>query len=393
MRQVPRKILIGITGSIAAYKSVELTRLLMKAGHDVKIVMTKSSQQFIGKATFEGIIGHKVFDDCFDAPMAHIDLARWADHILIAPGSANFIAKLCAGLCDDLLSTICLAAKIPISIVPTMNQYMWQNPATQSNIDVLKGRGFKLIGPASGEQACGDFGVGRMLEPIEIIAKLSSQKQDTQKSLVGKHILITAGPTHEPLDPVRYIGSRSSGKMGYALAEAAVDQGAQVTLVSGPTALRTPEGVNLIAIKTAQEMLDVVMAKIKKMDVFISAAAVSDYRPQNASLQKIKKSDAPLCFELEQTADILLMVSQLPKRPFLIGFAAETDNVLSHAKGKLKNKQLDMIVANQVTEHQPFGTEHNEVWILQKNNPVPKHIPESLKRDIAGGIIQMLAEI
>ncbi len=343
-----RRVLLGITGGIAAYKSAELTRLLTKAGAEVRVVMTQSATEFITPLTLQALSGNRVHTTLLDteaeAGMGHIELARWPDLVLIAPTSANFIAKISEGKADDILSTVLLATKAPIAIAPAMNQAMWSNQATQQNLQTLQQRGIAIFGPGSGEQACGDVGLGRMLEPEQILA-MSAALFD-EGLLAGLRIVITAGPTQEAIDPVRYISNRSSGKMAYALATEAAQAGAQVTLISGPVALATPERVKRIDVISAQEMLEASIACAPACDVFIGVAAVADYRPAQFAEQKIKKSDDTMHLELTKNPDIITAIAALEKRPFTVGFAAETNSIEQHGAEKLARKKLDLLFAN-----------------------------------------------
>ena len=347
-----RRVLLGITGGIAAYKSAELTRLLIKAGAEVRVVMTQAATQFITPLTLQALSGNRVHTELLDAEaeagMGHIELARWPDLILIAPTSANFLAKLAEGKADDILSTLVLATKAPIAIAPAMNQAMWSNVATQQNLEILATRGMRVLGPASGEQACGDVGLGRMLEPLEI-ATLCASMFDAGL-LAGLRIVITAGPTQEAIDPVRFISNRSSGKMAYALATEAAAAGAQVTLISGPVALGTPERVNRIDVESAQQMLAASLDAAVACDIFIGVAAVADYRPQQVAPQKIKKGDATMTLELVKNPDIISTIAALEKRPFTVGFAAETNDVERNGAEKLQRKRLDLLFANDARE-------------------------------------------
>lgn len=365
-----KKIVIGITGSIAAYKSAYLIRLLKKAGAEVQVVMTKSAKEFMQPLTFQSFSGRTVYDEMFNQHLEinirHISIARWADIILIAPCSANIIGKIANGVADDLLSTICLASKVTLAIVPAMNDEMWLNPATQKNILTLRERGTEIWGPAIGEEASGENGPGRMLEPVDIIEKL--QRFFLPKILANKKVLITAGPTLEPIDPVRFISNHSSGKMGYAIAEAAVKMGAKVLLISGPTNLPVPNNVKAVNVTTAQEMYNAVIANIKNTNIFIAAAAVSDYKPKAATNQKIKKDKLNLTLRLIKNPDILSTVAKLKTPPFSVGFCAETENLLKNAKAKLKNKNIDMIAANIVGKEKGFNTDNNKLLVIRKNN-------------------------
>ncbi len=339
-------ILLGITGGIAAYKTPELVRRLRDQGCEVRVVMTASACEFITPLTLQAVSGQPVHRELLDpdaeAAMGHIELARWADHVVIAPATANFIARLSHGLADDLLSALCLASTVPLILCPAMNQAMWSAAATQANVALLCQRGVRLLGPASGAQACGETGPGRMLEADDIVRQLFD------KPWRGRRVLITAGPTREALDPVRFLSNRSSGKMGYALAVAAAARGAEVSLVSGPTALPVPTGTRRSEITTAREMHAEVMAQIGETDIFIACAAVADYAPAEIGTQKLKKGAATLTLELTRTPDILAEVAALPKPPFTVGFAAETEKLEQHAYAKLLEKSLDLIAANAV---------------------------------------------
>ncbi len=364
-----KNILLGVTGGIAAYKSAEIVRGLKKLGSSVRVVMTKSAQEFITPLTLQALSGNAVSTDLLDAEaeaaMGHIELARWADAVLIAPATANTLAKLSSGRADDLLSSITLAFDGPIGLAPAMNQAMWSDERTQSNIKNLKDKNFSLYGPGSGEQACGDVGLGRMLEPSEIIERLASLFE--AGSLSNKRVLITAGPTQEPIDPVRYVTNRSSGKMGYALAEAATELGAQVTLVSGPVNLEAPSSCHLVSVKTAEEMYKAVMHHVKGKDIYIGTAAVADYSPATIEASKIKKagSKASFVLEMKENQDILKAVSGLEDRPYVVGFAAETEDLLKNARKKLEQKKLDLIIANDVSDKSiGFDSNENEVTLI-----------------------------
>lgn len=360
-----KQILLGVTGGIAAYKSADLVRRLRDAGALVRVVMTTGAKQFITPLTMQAVSGNSVHDDLFDplaeAAMGHIELARWADIILVAPATADFMAKLVQGEAGDLLSTLCLASQAPLVIAPAMNQGMWKHTATQANVQVLQNKGVHFIGPDAGDQACGDVGFGRMSEPLAIVEEVSALF--ATGSLAGKRVVITAGPTQEAIDPVRYISNASSGKMGYALAEAAAEAGADVVLISGPVNLATPSHVQRIDVISAQQMLDAVMSNIKEADIFMGVAAVADYRCKQIAAEKIKKSQSnSLTIELEKNPDILAAVAQLAVRPYVVGFAAETENLTENARAKLQNKKLDMIVANLAKNS--IGQDENEVTVL-----------------------------
>ncbi len=346
-----KRILLGITGGIAAYKSAELCRLLVKAGAEVRVVMTSAAMEFITPLTMQALSGNRVHTQLLDpeaeAGMGHIELARWPDLVLIAPCSANFMATLADGNANDILSTLVLACKAPIAVAPAMNQAMWSNHATQENLQRLKTRGFRIWGPASGEQACGDIGLGRMLEPAQLLQESAAQFEEGL--LAGLRLVITAGPTQEALDPVRYLSNHSSGKMGYALAAEAAHQGAIVTLISGPVALATPERVKRIDVVSAQQMLEACLSAVDGCDIFIGVAAVADYRPARVSEQKIKKTDETLSLALVKNPDIISCISALPTRPFTVGFAAETTNIEAQGREKLARKKLDLLFANDAT--------------------------------------------
>lgn len=361
------RVLVGVGGGIAAYKSCELVRRLRDAGCSVRVVMTTSALEFVSALTFQALSNHPVRSVLFDAEaesgMDHIALARWADRIVIAPATANLIARLAHGFADDLLSTLCLASEAPILIAPAMNRVMWEHAATQDNLALLRARGVSTIGPAAGHQACGETGVGRMAEAAEIVAQVLAPPNE--RPLAGQHVVITAGPTHEPLDPVRYLGNRSSGAMGVALAQAATAAGARVTLVHGPLQVTVPTGITAIGVETAEQMLAAVLQAVSDADLFIGAAAVADYRPAKASSQKLKKGDASTAtLALVRNPDILATVAGLAERPFVVGFAAESENLEVYARGKLANKNLDMIAANDVSAGQGFGAKDNALQVF-----------------------------
>ena len=393
-----QRILLGVSGGIAAYKSATLVRRLIDEGAEVRVVMTGGAQAFITPMTFQALSGNPVHTELLDpaaeAAMGHIELARWASLILIAPASANTIARLAHGLADDLLSTLCLASEAPQVIAPAMNRIMWSHAATQQNIDTLHARGVRTLGPGVGSQACGETGAGRMLEPEEIVEHLSGLNNAalTAKKLTGKKILITAGPTREPIDPVRFLSNRSSGKMGYAIATAASELGADVTLISGPVHLDTPHGVNRIDVITAEQMLDSTLDQANSHDIFISVAAVADYRVEKVSEQKIKKSSDDVELKLTRNPDILKSVAALKNKPFCVGFAAETEKVEEHARGKLKKKRLDMIAANHVAQagNPVFGSDVNalDVYWPEKGH---EHIPSDSKLNVARGLLGIIA--
>jgi phosphopantothenoylcysteine decarboxylase/phosphopantothenate--cysteine ligase len=389
-----KKIVLGMTGGIACYKVAELTRALGKAGASVQVVMTQAATQFITPVTMQALSGHPVYTDQWDARfdnnMPHIDLTRGVDAIVIAPCSADFMAKLAHGACDDLLSTLCLARPMmmPLLIAPAMNVEMWQNPATQRNVTQLKSDGITLLGPEAGEQACGETGMGRMLEASQLLTEIIASFQI--KSLAGKHVLITAGPTFEPIDPVRGITNLSSGKMGYAIARAAYEAGADVTMVSGPTALETPYGVHRINVHTAQQMHDVVMAHVTGKDIFIAVAAVADWHVANASAQKVKKNDDGSVPELkfELNPDILASVAALPKKPYCVGFAAESENLLTYGKEKRVKKGIPLLVGN--IGQSTFGKDENELVLFDQNGHT--QLPRAHKLQLARQLIREIAQ-
>ena len=392
---VNKNILLGVSGGIAAYKSAEIVRHLRKVGASVHVVMTKSAEEFITPLTLQALSGNRVSTELLDveaeAAMGHIELAKWADGILIAPATANTLARLSNGRGDDLLSTITLAFDGPISLAPAMNQAMWGDERTQDNIKKLESQNFQICGPGSGEQACGDVGMGRMLEPLEILDLFSYSFNEGK--MAGKSILITAGPTQEPIDPVRFITNRSSGKMGYSLAQSAIDYGAKVTLISGPVNLEPPSNCNFISIKTADEMFEAVMHHVNDKDVYIGTAAVSDYKPAKMQNNKIKKdgSNSPITLELEENKDILKSVSALNHRPFVVGFAAETNDVIENAEKKLSSKDLDLIVANDVSKKEiGFDSEENEVTLVTSADNYL--IERQSKKKVSNKIIEFISE-
>ncbi|MCB1722561.1 MAG: bifunctional phosphopantothenoylcysteine decarboxylase/phosphopantothenate--cysteine ligase CoaBC [Chromatiaceae bacterium] len=362
-----RRVLLGITAGIAAYKGAELARLLVRAGAEVQVVMTPAAGEFIGRLTLQAITGREVrqslFDVSHEAAMGHIELARWADLVLIAPATADVIAQLAAGTARDLLTTLCLASEAPLLLAPAMNQAMWRHPATRDNVARLMQRGVRFLGPADGEQACGDVGPGRMLEPAAIADRVGAHFGGGR--LAGRRVLLTAGPTREALDPVRFLGNRSSGKMGYALADALLAQGADLVLVSGPVALPTPRGAKRIDVESALQMYDAVFAHVAEADIFVACAAVADYRPGDVMGEKIKKDGAErLSIECVRNPDILAEVAALERRPFCVGFAAETHDVEAHAERKRRAKGLDMIAANQVGASQGFEADDNALLVI-----------------------------
>lgn len=387
------KIVLGVTGGIAAYKSADLTRRLRERGFEVRVVMTRAACEFITPLTLQALSGNPVhealFDPAAEAAMGHIELARWADVILIAPASADFMAKLAYGLADDLLSTLCLASKARLALAPAMNQQMWAAAATGENRRTLLNRGVLLLGPAQGSQACGDVGPGRMLEPSDIVHHLETLCG--RGALRDLSVLITAGPTLEPIDPVRFISNHSSGKMGYAVAQAASDAGACVTLVSGPTALDPPSGVQRIGVSSAEEMYGDVMTLANDHHIFIGAAAVADYRPAEVEAQKIKKASDELVLNMRRTPDILSDVAALPEPPFTVGFAAETEDLEKNAVQKLKRKSLDLIAANRVgAPGTGFGSDDNALHLYWSGGS--KELPRAPKIEIARALIEVVAD-
>jgi phosphopantothenoylcysteine decarboxylase / phosphopantothenate---cysteine ligase len=390
-----KRILLGVTGGIAAYKSAELVRRLREAGAEVRVVMSAGATRFITPLTLQALSGQPVRSDLFDADAeaarGHIELARWADAVLIAPASANNLARLAQGLADDLLSTLCLATRAPLLVAPAMNHVMWENPATQDNLARLRERGVRICGPGSGGQACGEIGPGRMLEPPELVAEVCGVF--ATGALAGLNLLITAGPTREPIDPVRFISNRSSGKMGYALAAAAADAGARVTLISGPVALPPPARVEHIPVETAAEMHAAVMARVAACDVFIGAAAVADYRPQKVAPHKLKKQALALHLDLQRTPDILAGVAAVRPAPFTLGFAAETERLAEHARAKRMAKSLDMIAANLVNvPGQGFDADDNALNLYWEGGEceLPRQSKQQLARELIGHIAARL---
>ncbi len=388
-----KHILLGVTGGIAAYKSAELIRQLRDAGAEVRVVMTQAATQFITPLTLQALSGHPVHQHLLDphteASMGHITLARWADAVLIAPASANFMAKLAHGLADDLLSTLCLARNVPLALVPAMNQQMWLNSATQHNRQVLTERGVVLFGPAEGAQACGEIGPGRMLEPAEIVT--FTEGLFHTGILSGISVLVSAGPTREAIDPVRYISNQSSGKMGYALATAAMEAGAQVTLISGPTALPSPERLQRVDVTSAQQMHEAVLAYAARSDIFIATAAVADYSVQEYTAQKISKAADFLDLHLKRNPDILASVAALPKPPFTVGFAAETEQLESRAKAKRAAKSLDMIAANWVNrDDRGFDSDDNALHVFWEGGE--QTFPLISKTRLSRELIELIAQ-
>ena len=393
-----KRILLGVTGGIAAYKSADLVRRLQDAGASVQVVMTAAAQEFITPLTMQALSGNPVhtslLDPAAEAGMGHIQLARWADLILIAPASADFIARLVQGQGNDLLTTLCLATPAPIAVAPAMNQGMWRNASTQANVELLKQREIHMFGPAAGEQACGDIGPGRMLEAVDLVNAAAGLF--VSGSLAGKKVVITAGPTREAIDPVRYISNHSSGKMGYALAQAAVEAGAQTVLISGPTQLAVPERVECIAVMTAEEMLTASLQHAQGCDVFIAAAAVADFRPTHVAPHKIKKiaeADS-MVLELVKNPDIVAAIAALEAKPFTVGFAAESENLIAYAQGKLTRKNLDLVIANNIADAGiGFNADENAVTVIDKEyqQVLTQRSKQQLARDLIALIAQKIA--
>lgn len=392
MTDTPRKnLLLGLTGGIAAYKAAELARLLIKDGFQVQAAMTEAARHFLGPATLQAITGRPVYAELWDPAvpnsMAHINLGREADLILVAPASADFLAKLAHGLADDLLSTMCLARDCPLAVAPAMNRQMWESPATQRNLETLRRDGVLILGPASGDQACGESGMGRMLEAEELAQAVRGFFQP--KLLEGRRVLITAGPTFEAMDPVRGITNRSSGRMGYAVAQAALDAGASVTLVSGPVALLPPAAAQVVRVETAQQMFDAVKQSVKGADIFIGVAAVADYRPIEARVQKIKKGAQTMRVELTRNPDILEYVASLPKPPFCVGFAAESERLEEHAQDKRRRKKLALVAANLAQT--AIGAADNELVLFDDTG---RHVlPRAPKQELARRLVEHIAAL
>jgi phosphopantothenoylcysteine decarboxylase/phosphopantothenate--cysteine ligase len=386
-----KRVLLGVTGSIAAYKSPEIVRRLKDQGADVRVVLTASAEKLVSPTVFQAVSGEPVRGDIWDeqaeAAMGHIELAKWADLIVIAPATANVIAQLAAGSAENLLTTICLASDAPVTIAPSMNQAMWRDTATQDNCDVLRKRNVMFIGPDDGDQACGDVGPGRMTEPASIVNRLIRGGQSGP--FEGLRILVSAGPTREAIDPVRFVSNRSSGKMGFAVARAAADAGAEVTLIAGPVNLPTPPRVERIDVETTQQMVDAAMGCVDGMDIYIGAAAISDYRPKEAAVQKIKKSADTFVLEMFKSPDLIATIAALDNGPFTCGFAAETEKLEQHAMDKLNRKKLDMIVGNLVGENLCFDADDNEVIILWEGDR--QTLPRLSKQELARRLIDVIA--
>jgi phosphopantothenoylcysteine decarboxylase/phosphopantothenate--cysteine ligase len=387
------RILLGVTGGIAAYKSPDLVRRLIEKGAEVQVVMTEAAQRFVSPMTFQAVSGRParmgLWDETAEAAMGHIELARWAQLVLVAPATADFIARLAGGRADDLLTTLCVATEAPVVIAPAMNRVMWANKATQSNVGVLESRGIRILGPAAGNQACGEVGVGRMWEP-NLLASTLLEPPANAGLLAGINVLITAGPTRERLDPVRYLTNRSSGKMGFAVAAAAREAGAHVTLITGPVQLATPAGITRINVESAREMYAAVHRHVAEADVFIAAAAVADFQPVSVAKQKIKKQGNAITLDLEPAPDIVKSVADMAKRPLVVGFAAETNDVEENARSKLKRKKLDMIAANQVGDGLAFDCEDNALTVLWPGGKL--EIARAPKLEVARELIAQIAK-
>ena len=385
-----RNILLGVTGGIAAYKAPELVRRLREAGAEVRVVLSAGAEAFITPLTLQAVSGHRVrthlLDPQAEAGMGHIELARWADDVLIAPATAQAIARLAHGFADDLLSTLALATEARIWVAPAMNRVMWDAEAVRENCRVLEARGAQLLGPGVGDQACGEQGAGRMLEPDVIVNKLG----EGGRELAGMHFVVTAGPTHEPIDPVRFLGNRSSGRMGFAVAEALAMAGAKVDLVAGPVKLPTPAGVNRFDVTTAEQMLGVVTTRMAGADGFVGVAAVADYRPERIAGDKIKKSGQPLTLQLVENPDILATVARRRPRPFVVGFAAETRDLEQAARGKLAAKGADLIAANRVGQDRGFDTEDNALDVYGPDHQW--NLGSRSKRALARELVAIITE-
>lgn len=387
-----KRILLGVTGGIAAYKAADLCRRLREAGAEVQVVMTRGASEFITPLTLQAVCGQRVRSELFDleaeAGMGHIELARWADVLLVAPASASFLARLTHGLADDLLATVCLATQAPLLVAPAMNRVMWENPATQANVATLKDRGIQVLGPGAGSQACGEEGPGRMLEPSELIEHVAAIFSNDQ--LAGLHVVVTAGPTREAIDPVRYLSNRSSGRMGFAVARAVAEAGARVTLVSGPVTLATPGGVQRIDVTCAAAMQAAVADAITDADIFIAAAAVADYRSAQPAARKMKKSTDGLILSLEKTPDILGQVAAREPKVFCVGFAAETEQLEDYARAKLDAKRLDMIAANQVGADLGFDRDDNALSVYWAGGGC--ELTRAPKEQLARSLVTLISE-
>jgi phosphopantothenoylcysteine decarboxylase/phosphopantothenate--cysteine ligase len=390
-----KQVLLGVTGGIAAYKSAETCRRLMDRGAEVQVVMTEAAQRFVTPLTFQALTGRPVrtslLDPAAEAAMGHIELARWADLLVVAPASADFLARLAAGMADDLLTTACLATAAPIAVVPAMNQQMWAAPATRRNIETLAGDGVRLWGPDAGSQACGDVGSGRMIEPEDLVERVTALLAP-RGALAGRHLVISAGPTREAIDPVRYVSNHSSGKQGFALATAAAEAGARVTLVAGPVSLPTPPGVDRVDVTSARDMLAAVEAAAADADAFVSVAAVADFRPEAAAARKIKKTHADdgLSVDMVANPDIIATIAGRHPALFTVAFAAETHDVLEHARGKLERKRVDLVVANDVSDASiGFGADENLVTIVDADGD--ETLPRMRKDALSALLVERIA--
>ena len=392
-----RRILLGVSGGIAAYKACELTRRLRDAGCDVRVVPTANAARFVTPLTFQALSGNAVrsnlWDEAAEMGMGHLELARWAQRIVIAPASADVIAKLAHGIADDLLSTLCLATEAPLAIAPAMNHRMWRHAATRANVETLRARGAAILGPEDGPLAEGESGPGRLMEPEAIVAALAQLEIDerTRGALAGLKVVVNAGPTFEDVDPVRFLGNRSSGRMGFAIAETARDAGAQVTLIAGPVSLTSPDHVRRIDVRSAREMRDAVLAAVADADIFIATAAVADWRPRQAATHKIKKGAGAPALQLTENPDILAEVASLDRRPFVVGFAAETENMEHNAREKLVRKKADLIAANEVGADRGIGTEDNALHLYW--NDGDEALPRAAKREVAAMLIERIAAL
>ncbi|NRQ02097.1 bifunctional phosphopantothenoylcysteine decarboxylase/phosphopantothenate--cysteine ligase CoaBC [Marinobacterium sp. xm-d-530] len=394
-RLTNRHILIGITGGIAAYKAAELTRLFKGVGAEVRVVLTDAGAEFITPLTLQALSGNPVHQSLLDPEaeqgMGHIELARWADLIIVAPATADFMARFAGGMANDLLTTLCLATDAPIALAPAMNQAMWRDPRTQQNLETLLSQGVNIFGPGSGEQACGDTGPGRMIDPTDILA--SCANLIANGPLNEKSVVITAGPTREAIDPVRFISNHSSGKMGFELASAAAKAGANVTLIAGPVSLPTPKGVRRVDVESAEQMLEAALVASEQADIFIGAAAVADYRPQLVAEQKIKKgAEEVMEILLTKNPDIIATIAGQPERPLMIGFAAETENLVEYARSKLVRKGLDLVIANDVSQADiGFNADQNEVILVGPNGELP--LPKAGKSELAEQLISHISQL
>ena len=388
-----KRVLLCVSAGIAAYKTPDLVRKLGELGAQVQVILSKNADQFVAPLALQAVSGHAVHNYAMTAEsesgMGHIDLARWADIVLIAPATANVMARLCQGNADELLTTVCVATEAPIAVAPAMNQQMWENASSKTNIATLRSRGVHILGPDAGEQACGEVGLGRMLQPVDIAERVASLFQNTE--LTGKKLMITAGPTWEAIDPVRGITNHSSGMMGYAIAQSAIEAGAEVTLVSGPTHLVKPDKANTVDVTSALDMHAAVMSTIAEQDIFIAVAAVADYRPIDFAGQKIKKNADEMTITMVKNPDILADVASLDKPPFCVGFAAETNDVIDYARGKLERKKLDMIAANHVGGTETgFGTPDNAITLISEDSVI--ELPRQNKNALARNLIAEIAK-